>query len=136
MKQPFYAASLFTISILVHGCSSDNQRINLDTNREVVKKYHEVWSSGEVAALDSILTPDFVCHFIDGVEWKGIEGAKNSIISHRESFPDWTEEIVDMISEGDKVVTRYKSAGTQQGTFNGLDSSGKKRPFMKPLFTG
>lgn len=50
MKQSFYAASLFTISTLVHGCSSDNQRINLDTNRGVVKKYHEVWSSGEVAA--------------------------------------------------------------------------------------
>lgn len=31
-----------------------------------------------------------------------------------------------MISEGDKVVTRYKSTGTQRGTFNGLDSTGKK----------
>jgi predicted ester cyclase len=31
-----------------------------------------------------------------------------------------------MISEGDKVVTRYKSTGTQQGTFNGIDSTGKK----------
>ena len=31
-----------------------------------------------------------------------------------------------MVSEGDKVVTRYKSTGTQQGTFNGLDATGKK----------
>ena len=31
-----------------------------------------------------------------------------------------------MISEGDKVVTRYKSTGTQQGAFNGLDSTGKR----------
>ena len=76
--------------------------------------------------LDKILAPDFVCHFINGIEWKGIEGAKNSITSHRKSFPDWKEEIVDMVSEGDKVVTRYKSTGTQQGTFNGLDATGKK----------
>ena len=67
-----------------------------------------------------------MCHFINGIEWKGIEGANNSITSHRKSFPDWKEEIVDMISEGDKVVTRYKSTGTQQGAFNGLDSTGKK----------
>jgi predicted ester cyclase len=76
--------------------------------------------------LNKILAPDFVCHFINGIEWKGIDGAKKSITSHRKSFPDWKEEIVDMVSEGDKVVTRYKSTGTQQGTFNGLDSTGKK----------
>lgn len=48
--------------------------------------------------LDKILAPDFVCHFINGIEWKGIDGAKNEITSHRKSFPDWKEEIVDMIS--------------------------------------
>jgi predicted ester cyclase len=31
-----------------------------------------------------------------------------------------------MVSEDDKVVTRYKSTGTQHGAFNGLDSTGKK----------
>ena len=99
---------------------------NLDANREVVKKYHEVWSKGNRTALDSILAPDFVCHFVTDIEWKGIDGANKSITSHRKSFPDWNEEIVDMISEGDKVVTRYKSTGTQMGAFNGLDSTGKK----------
>ncbi len=72
------------------------------------------------------MSPGFVCHFINGIEWKGIEGAKNEIVSHRKSFPDWNEEIVDMIAEGDKVVTRYKSTGTQKGKFNGLDSTGIK----------
>ncbi|OMP31231.1 ester cyclase [Mangrovimonas sp. DI 80] len=98
----------------------------MEANRDVVKKYHEVWSNGQVNELGKILAPDFVCHFIDGIEWKGIEGANSSITSHRKSFPDWNEEIVDMISEGDKVVTRFKSTGTQLGAFNGLDPTGKK----------
>ncbi|HEX8278099.1 MAG TPA: ester cyclase [Segetibacter sp.] len=98
----------------------------MNTNRDIVKKYHAVWSNGQVTELDKILAPDFVCHFINGIEWKGVDGAKNEITGHRKSFPDWNEEIVDMISEGDKVVTRYKSTGTQQGKFNGLDPSGKK----------
>jgi len=126
MKKSFFSVLLLTASILIYSCSSNKQVINLDANRDVVKKYHEVWSNGQVTELDKILAPDFVCHFINGIEWKGIEGTNNSITSHRKSFPDWKEEIVDMISEGDKVVTRYKSTGTHQGIFNGLDSTGKK----------
>ncbi len=117
---------LLTASAFFYSCSSNKQDINLDANRDVVRKYHEVWSDGQVTELSKILAPDFVCHFIDGIEWKGIDGANNSITNHRKSFPDWKEEIVDMVSEGDKVVTRYKSKGTQQGKFNGLDSTGKK----------
>lgn len=126
MKKSFFSILLLTASILFYSCSSNTQQTNLDANRDVVKKYHEVWSNGQVNELDKILAPDFVCHFIDGIEWKGIEGANSSIASHRKSFPDWNEEIVDMISEGDKVVTRFKSTGTQLGAFNGLDSTGKK----------
>ena len=126
MKKSFFSILLLTASILFYSCSSNTQQTNLDANRDVVKKYHEVWSNGQVNELDNILAPDFVCHFIDGIEWKGIEGANSSITSHRKSFPDWNEEIVDMISEGDKVVTRFKSTGTQLGAFNGLDSTGKK----------
>ena len=126
MKKSFFSILLLTASILFYSCSSNTQQTNLDANRDVVKKYHEVWSNGQVNELDKILAPDFVCHFIDGIEWKGIEGANSSITSHRKSFPDWNEEIVDMISEGNKVVTRFKSTGTQLGAFNGLDSTGKK----------
>lgn len=126
MKKNIFSVLVITTSILIYSCSSDKKEINLDTNRDVVKKYHEVWSNGQVKELDKILAPDFVCHFIEGIEWKGVDGANNSITTHRKSFPDWNEEIVDMISEGDKVVTRYKSTGTQLGTFNGIDSTGKK----------
>jgi len=126
MKKSFLSILLLTASILFYSCSSNTQQTNLDANRDVVKKYHEVWSNGQVNELDKILAPDFVCHFIEGIEWKGIEGANSSITSHRISFPDWNEEIVDMISEGDKVVTRFKSTGTHLGAFNGLDPTGKK----------
>ena len=126
MKKSFFSILLLTANILFYSCSSNTQQSNLDANRDVVKKYHEVWSNGQVNELNKILATDFVCHFIDGIEWKGIEGANSSITSHRKSFPDWNEEIVDMISEGDKVVTRFKSTGTQLGAFNGLNPTGKK----------
>ncbi|WP_082391354.1 ester cyclase [Jiulongibacter sediminis] len=126
MKTSLFFMFLLAGSLLFNGCSSTTEQADLDANREVVKKYHEVWSNGQVNELDNILAPDFVCHFIAGIEWKGIEGANASISGHRISFPDWNEEIVDMISEGDRVVTRFRSTGTHQGTFNGLDSTGRE----------
>lgn len=126
MKKHVFSVLLIVVSILVYSCNSNKQEINLDANRDVVKQYHNLWSNGQVSLIDTIISPDFVCHFIGGLEWKGIEGAKNSISNHKKSFPDWTEEIVDIIAEGDKVVTRYKSTGTHQGTFNGIDSTGNK----------
>ncbi len=86
MKNSFYSVLLLTASIFFYSCSSNKQEINLGANRDVVKNYHEVWSNGQVTELDKILAPDFVCHFINGIEWKGIDGAKNSITSHRKSF--------------------------------------------------
>jgi len=57
-----------------------------------------------VTELDKILTPDFVCQYITRTEWKGIDGVKNTIASHRKSFSDWKEEIVDVLNVGDSVV--------------------------------
>lgn len=123
MRNLIYQSVLVTL-LIVYGCKSNNQESDLEVKRDIVKKYHKVWSDGQVADLNKIMSPDFVCHFINGIEWKGIEGAKSAISSHRLSFPDWNEDIVDIIAEGNKVVTRYKSTGTQQGKFHDIDSTG------------
>lgn len=127
MKKLFLPALLIIAINFLFSCSEDNKpENNRNANRNLVIQYHKVWSNGQVKILDTILSPDFVCHFIAGIEWKGIDGANKSITGHRKAFPDWKEEIVDMISEGDRVVTRYKSTGTHQATFNELDSTGNK----------
>ncbi|RYE41317.1 MAG: hypothetical protein EOP48_24025, partial [Sphingobacteriales bacterium] len=106
---------ILTTSFIFQSCNSNTQQTNLDTNRDIVKRYHEVWSNGQITDLEKILAADFVCHFISGIEWRGVDGGQKEILGHRKAFPDWKEEIVDMISEGDKVVTRYKSTGTHCG---------------------
>jgi predicted ester cyclase len=126
MRKFFFAVLVLTTVVLYNNCSPEKKEIDMEINRDVVRHYHRIWSDGKIDELDKILSPDFVCHFINGIEWEGIDGAKHSISSHRISFPDWEEEIVDMISEGDKVVTRYRSTGTHQGAFEGLDSTGIK----------
>ena len=118
--------SLIAVLFLCFGCQSNSGVENAAYNRKLILQYHEVWSNGQVEKLNEILAPDFVCHYLTDVEWKGIEGAKTEITNWRKLFPDWQEEVVDVIQEKDKVVTRYNSTGTHSGTHEGIDSTGAK----------
>ena len=63
-------------------------------------------------------------HFPGGQTVSGRDGIKSFVESHRISFPDWKEVVVETISEGDRVVSRYQSTGTHQGTFIGIPPTG------------
>ena len=120
---------IFSISIpiiFLISCNSNSHKIDTNQNIAVVKKYQEVWSGGNLEDLDKIISPDFKGHFIGGFEYEGIEGAKKCILETRNAFPDWKEELVDIIIQDNKVVTRHHSTGTHLGTWDGVDSSGNK----------
>lgn len=44
----------------------------------------------------------------------------------RAAFPDWREDIEDIVFEGDRIVVRYVSTGTQDGAFLGRLPSGAR----------
>jgi len=99
----------------------------LNENKAIVlRSESELWSKGNLAAADEMYSPDFICHFVVGPDWKGIEGIKREVASHRSSFPDWQEKVDDIIAEGDKVVIRFTSTGTQSGEFQGIAPSGRR----------
>ncbi|MEA1786579.1 hypothetical protein U1E44_10790 [Arenibacter sp. GZD96] len=75
------AFSLFLTTILLfYGCQLTDKNSILEKNKEVVLEYHKVWNEGEIDNLNTILTSDFVCHYLTSVEWRGIEDAKKAII--------------------------------------------------------
>ncbi|HMG44319.1 MAG TPA: ester cyclase [Acidimicrobiales bacterium] len=43
----------------------------------------------------------------------------------RSAFPDWHQEIVELVAEGDTVVARFRCTGTHQGTWQGLAPTGR-----------
>lgn len=40
-------------------------------------------------------------------------------------FPDLTIELLDAVSEGDKVAVRFRGTGTQRGEFQGMPATGR-----------
>jgi hypothetical protein len=55
------------------------------------------------------------------------EPARQAFRSFRAAFPDWREEIVDLVAEGDKVVARFRCSGTFEGEFMVLPPTGGGR---------
>jgi len=108
------------------GCSTRQARTLSGNKSVVLRSEAELWSKGNLAAADELYSPNFVCHFVIGPEWRGVQGMKDVVAQHRRSFPDWNEKVDDIIAEGDKVVIRFTSTGTQKGEFGGIAPTGKK----------
>ena len=56
----------------------------------------------------------------------GVESAKQFVEVYRNAFPDIQMTVEDLISEGDKVVTRWTARGTHQGELFGAPPSGNR----------
>ena len=106
---------------------SGAQAQTIEQNKAVIQRAEaEVWNHGDLTAVDGIYALFFVCHFVDGIEWRGQDGIKGAVASHRKSFPDWHERVEDVVAEGDRVAIRIHSTGTQLGAFNGIPATGRK----------
>ena len=92
----------------------------------VLRAHHEVWNDKKYDLIKEIYAEDYQAHFICGLEIAGQGGVYEFISGHHKSFPDWTERVVDIVADGDRVVTRYISTGTHKGEFQGIAATGRK----------
>src|SRR3989442_3756038 len=98
------------------------------TPRAVVRRLHEVWTTGDLGAVDDVYAPEFVGHFPSSSqlpERLGHAGVREGIRRIKLAFPDWREDVDEMITEGNRVVTRYTSRGTHRGEFRGIAPTGR-----------
>jgi steroid delta-isomerase-like uncharacterized protein len=100
--------------------SSDQE--NKSTHRRFVD---EVQSQGRLELVDDFISPDFV----DRTPFPGAdtsrEGARQIFAMLRAAFPDHDAIVLDMIAEGDRVMTYKTFNGTHQGEFMGIPATGR-----------
>jgi steroid delta-isomerase-like uncharacterized protein len=95
-------------------------------NRELVRRFWEVAEKGDYDAFGDYVTEDSVDHTPMPGQPPGLEGVKYIFKMLKTAFPDFSEEIADMVAEDDKVVVRSISRGTHQGELMGMPPTGKK----------
>jgi predicted ester cyclase len=97
-----------------------NKNLLLHYNKEVVEK-------GAMEVLKQITTPDFINHSAPEGMSKGIDGILyffSSIL--QTAFTDLTVDILDMVAENNKVVTRKEIKATHTNALFGIEATGKK----------
>jgi predicted ester cyclase len=96
-------------------------------NKLVVRTvYEEIWNNGRLELADEFIHTNYVQHPDDDLSsLTGPEREKRNYANVHGAFPDWTIVIEDMISEGDKVATRFTARGTHRGEFMGIPPTGR-----------
>ena len=99
----------------------------LEANKALVRRSFEaIWSQGNLAVADEILSSDYVGHIATLPEpVRGVEAFKQLVAMYHFSFPDTRFEIQDQIAEGHKVASRGIACGTHRGEFMGIAPSGQ-----------
>ena len=89
------------------------------------RRLYERLTGGDIDGFGELLADDVVEH----EETPGFEPTKAGVVDlftqYRAAFPDLRMEPLDVIAGGDRVVSRVRMSGTQQGEFMGMPASGK-----------
>jgi steroid delta-isomerase-like uncharacterized protein len=96
------------------------------TNEELVRTACKVvWTDGDISRIGEFYAEDYEADY-PMTDWgEGLEGIKNLAIEQRRAFPDYREEIDELIDGGDKIVVVLTIRGTNKGPFSGMPATGK-----------
>jgi predicted ester cyclase len=100
---------------------------NGESSKELLRRITaEIWTNGRVELIDELVSEDFVDH----IEFPGIEGTgrsryRASVDAIRTAFPDYGEEILWSIAEGDRAVSYVRITGTHQGPLYGMEPTAR-----------
>lgn len=87
-----------------------------EVNRELSRRFTKLFSTGDEALADEILSPEVVLHGTSGDgELRGVDALKGFVAGYRRAFPDAQSTVEDQVAEGDAVVTRWRARGTHRG---------------------
>jgi predicted ester cyclase len=88
-----------------------------------------------------------VSRMVEGINAGDIEATVDELFASRaarrvkrlftefhSAFPDWREEIVELVAEGNTVAGRFKCSGTHRGTFLGEAPTGKRMEVEEVFF--
>ena len=89
--------------------------MTIQENKAILRRFIEAYNDRNLEIFEELVAPDFIDRTH---QQKGREKFMQLFTLAFDGFPDWHEEIEDMISEGEKVWVRVKATGTHSGDWN------------------
>ena len=95
----------------------------LEENKAMVRRMVESINAGDVeATVDELFVP------------RAARRVKRLFTEFYSAFPDWREEIVELVAEGNTVAGRFRCSGTHLGKFLGEPPTGKRMEVEEVFF--
>jgi steroid delta-isomerase-like uncharacterized protein len=96
-------------------------------NRELIERfYHEMWNRFDKGLIPVLLTEDIQFRGSLGQSKNGHDEFGEYVDFVQRAFPDFTNEIEEMISEGDKAFARLTYRGTHRGELFDIAATGRR----------
>jgi predicted ester cyclase len=100
--------------------------VNETQNVQLIRRYFEEISRGNLAILDELCAPDIIHHTTHSPKpIVGLKNVKKLATSYHSAFPDLQYHLAQVISEGELVAINWKATGTFKGIFSGILPTGK-----------
>lgn len=100
--------------------------MSTEDNKEIARRFAQVWAAGGLHIVDELAAPDIVVSYpIPPEPVHGRKAFKAFLTELLEGLPDAAVTVDDMIAEGDKVACRWTLRGTHDGPLFGFPPSGR-----------
>jgi steroid delta-isomerase-like uncharacterized protein len=100
---------------------------NTEQNKSVVADFiQELFTKGDVTAVDRHLADDFVAHdpAMPGLT-PDRQGFRDAAVRIRAAFPDWHSDLRLLLAEGEYVAEHFTASGTHRGEIMGVAATNR-----------
>ena len=95
-------------------------------NAAIVRRFvDEVITGGDIESSAEFVWEDVVEQVPLPGQGPGLDGLKDVLRGMRAAFPDLVFSILEQLSDGDRVASRFEWTGTHQGAFLGVPPTGR-----------
>jgi predicted ester cyclase len=104
-----------------------------ERNKAIVRKLTEcIWNGRELERIPEFYAPGYVADYRPYAPVREGHAAIRGMVERAwMAFPDYHEEVHELVSEGPLVVARFTVSGTQSGQWGVLPPTGKRVEFQE-----
>ncbi|WP_067071877.1 ester cyclase [Carbonactinospora thermoautotrophica] len=96
--------------------------------------YAEIWNRWDDALVDELLDAELVFRGSLGVRVRGRAGFRAYRDKIRAAFPDFHNELVEVVAYGERVAARLEYSGTCRGSVLGLPPTNRRVSYSGAAF--
>ena len=99
----------------------------LDINKNLIRRYYaDIWNRWDDDAVDEIIAPGIEFRGSLGVTVSGRDGFRGYVAQVRSAFPDFHNQVDELLAEGNAVAALLTYTGTHQGELYGAAPTHKR----------